>query len=108
MGKFFWVSWYQNTDDYRPIHFPPNSAILGWWCTGHGDKGATLVAVVEARDSSAVLHAIVQDWPEFTGEVRFCDLIESPLPSNFGERFPMADWMVERFDLYRQLHGQVA
>lgn len=62
--KRFWVSWYQPTEDYRPRTYPPNSAILGWWCSGDSPQGATLCAVVQAKSKIEVIKQIKADWPD--------------------------------------------
>ena len=90
-----WVSWYQPTEDYRPIGFPPNEKVLGWWCTGSGAKGATIVAVVFADNDAAAKEAVLVDWPEVE-EWRFCeDMAESKL-TQLSTRFPVSDWMATR------------
>lgn len=86
----YWVSWYQPTKDYRPMAFPPGEPILGWWCTGHADEGATICAVVAAPNESAAWKSVRADWPEAVE--RFCE----PGSRLVGERFVIAPWMVER------------
>lgn len=92
----FWISWVQTTDDFRPLTDPPNKAILGWWCSGYTDRGATLCAAVEAASEGSAEQAVMIDWPEAAGEWRFCERVED----NFrpSDRFPIGrDWMKERF-----------
>ena len=90
----FWLSWVQPTEDYRPLTYPPNAAILGWWCSGYdnGDR-ATLGALVEARSERDAKRAVHQDWPEATGW-RFVE--ERPSDWLPGDRFPLDPWMQER------------
>ena len=92
----FWLSWYEESEDYRPLTFPPNEAILGWWCSGYcSDDSSTIVALVEAGSEEAAWKAVRLDWPEAVRE-RFCEAREdSYLP---GDRFPLSDWMKERID----------
>lgn len=99
----FWVSWVQGTEDYRPLTYPPNKAILGWWCSGHvGNGGATLCAVVEAEDEAEAQRALIADWPEVAevDEMRFTE----PRPDDFkpGDRFPLEPWMIKRFSSRRK------
>lgn len=90
----FWASWVQPTDDHRPKTYPPNAAILGWWCSGYdADDNATLVALIEAADEDAALRAVTADWPEIAGW-RF---IETCGPEfRLSDRFPLSDWMKQR------------
>ena len=37
----FWMSWIVKEEDYRPLTFPPNEAILGWWNTGTTSTSAS-------------------------------------------------------------------
>lgn len=86
----YWVSWYQPTKDYRPLTYPPNEAILGWWCSG----ASTLCALVSASDKVEAGAAITKDWPE-AKEWRFVyEKGDKWLP---GDRFPLKDWMRDRF-----------
>ena len=95
-GVRYWVGWYQPTEDYRPMMYPPNEHILGWWCSGQrfSDDAWMVVAVVEADGEEGVEAAILEDWPEVE-EWNFI----TEQGSNFvpGDRFPLSDWMVERF-----------
>ena len=99
----YWVSWLCESEDYRPINYPPNERILGWWCTGSDSKDrATLVAVVKASTEESARDFIFADWPEAEATTtsegwRFFNLIDKP---NWrpGDRFPLDDWMEGRFD----------
>lgn len=94
--KRFWISWIQDTDDYRPVDYPPNKAVLGWWWSGTTPNGYSLCAVVEANSRGDAISKVLIDWPELKpGFVRFCDeKASSWVPS---DRFVMDDWMKERF-----------
>jgi hypothetical protein len=48
----YWISWVQPTNDYRPLAYPPHEAILGWWCSGYAEDGATLCAMVTAESET--------------------------------------------------------
>ena len=103
----FWISWVQRTEDYRPKYYPPHHSILGWWCSGYDTEGhAILCACVEAKDAAAASSAIIHEWPEVK------ELIKSGEGWRFynrnvseawrpGDRFPLSDWMVERFEKRR-------
>ena len=91
----FWISWYQPTEDHRPLTYPPNASILGWWCTGTrgSDDASTMCALVSADSEEAAKQAIRKDWPE-AEEWRFCEKKES---LELSDRFPLSDWMEPRF-----------
>ena len=97
----FWISWVQCTEDYRPLTFPPNAAILGWWCSGFDSSdSATICAAVEATDADAACDAIFKDWPEAeaefkTGNLRFIETVDGNWRPS--DRFPLSEWMVPRF-----------
>lgn len=98
--KLYWCSWRQPTVDYRPIKFPPNEQILGWWCSGHnGDGSASLCAWVKAESETEVLAAVTKDWPEITSmdQFRFCEPKEFYEPS---DRFPTEsnEWIQKRIE----------
>ena len=95
MSAYQWTSWHQPGDDYRPLTFPPNADVLGWWCTGYGEQGATLCAMVKASTESDAREVIKRDWPE-AWAWRFCDPQDSP--SMQSERFPLSEWMRERIE----------
>jgi hypothetical protein len=97
----FWASWLQPTEDYRAVTFPPNEAIIGYWCSGYA-SGANdeavpiLCAVVDAADEEAAAEAVKKDWPEWP-EWRFIE----PRHPDFkpGDRFPIeSEWMQKRFN----------
>ena len=85
--KSFWVSWYQPTDDYRPLPVPPKSIVKGYWCTGcrDADAASTMVAWVRAEDAACAMARIKEYWPE-AAEWRFCDERAEGWQPN--ERFP--------------------
>jgi hypothetical protein len=91
---FWWISWRQTTADYRPLTFPPNEAILGWWCSGCGDDYATICAMVRADSEKSARAAVKIDWPE-AAHWRFCEPRETPMLD--GGRFKQEGWMLERF-----------
>lgn len=93
MNRLFWISWEQPTEDYRPLTYPPNPAILGWWCSGSGEGYFTLCAYVEAENEAAAEEAVLKDWPEIE-HWRFCQGRDHYEPS---DRFPVDDgWAAER------------
>jgi hypothetical protein len=91
----YWISWYQNTEDYRPLNSPPNEQILGWWNTGvNGDDLNIICALVSAESEAAATEAILKEWPEATEyKWRFFD---EKLYTPMEDRFPREEWMVER------------
>jgi hypothetical protein len=92
--KRWWVSWYQPTEDYRPLHDPPCEAVRGWWCSGETETGSfTLCAVVDAPDEQGVKDAVYEDWPE---AVVYRFITEKPNDFTPGDRFPLSDWMIPR------------
>lgn len=92
--KRFWISWCQPTDDERPLAYPPNESILGWWNSGMTDAAWTLCAVVESPNEAAAKKAVRKDWPE-AEEWRFCREVEEDYQP--GDRFPLSNWMKRRF-----------
>lgn len=96
--RFYWVSWFHHGADYRPITFPPNDAILGWWCTGGSAVGHeySIVAHVMANNRAEAEAAIVQDWPEAKqDEWRFFNDSDHTVPQS---RFVISDWSAERYE----------
>jgi hypothetical protein len=96
MSTRYWLSWYDESFDYRPVKYPPNEAILGWWCTGldHRDR-ATICALVQASSEHEAWAAVAKDWPQ-SSEHRF---IEDRGPDYVitSDRFPRtAAWMISR------------
>lgn len=79
----FWLSWYQSGPDHRPLTFPPNEAILGWWCTGSGNYAGrevyTLCALVKAACPVEAWDAVEQDWPDMVDR-RFTKPQDQKLP----------------------------
>lgn len=94
--KRWWISWFQPTEDSRPLTYPPNERILGWWETGFEIDGPfTLVALVLGSTAEDAKSAVRQDWPE-AERWRFCNQrSEQYRPS---DRFPISDWMRARID----------
>lgn len=100
--KLFWLSWYQPTEDYRPLTSPPNPQILGWWCSGHAAQGATICAYVEAEDDKSARDAVKRDWPE-AEEWRF---IEERNSYQTSDRFVPAEWAAERLQKWSITSGE--
>lgn len=86
----YWISWYQTTDDLRPIDFPPLPEVLGWWCSGIrcSDDAATICAIVKADSEDEAKAAVRKHWPE-ASEWRFCNPKPNYQPS---DRFPLPEW----------------
>lgn len=104
--KYFWMSFYCTSEDYRPLTFPPNEAILGWWCTGQrADNAHTICLMVRAESEQAAKEAIAKDWPELkNSEWRFVHEqggLITPEIWNRGGRFQLSDWMLERWSAAR-------
>lgn len=84
----YWIGFYTESYDYRPLTFPPNDAILGWWCTGFdSDDNAMLCALV----ASEAWDAILKDWPE--AKRRF---VQKAYGTELSDRYVLQDWMKER------------
>jgi hypothetical protein len=105
--KLWWLSWDQTTSDERPLTFPPNEAILGWWNSGSrcSDDAHTICAFVQAETEEEAKAAVKKDWPE-AEEWRFCGETSVKPGDRFplketsvkpGDRFPLKDWMKPRF-----------
>lgn len=93
----FWLSWYDRDPDPRPLHDPPNEAVLGWWISGSTDEETIICAVVSASTEDEAWDAVAIDWPFETVRRRFCeDKGPSFVP---GDRFPTHDrkWCKRRF-----------
>lgn len=101
MSKLRWVSWYQPSGDYRPIDYPPPMPILAWWCTGSSEEAWTLCAIVAADDAESAMVAVTSPgaWPD-AGRERFNEDLDIDLskPLPMGDRFPVSEWMRQRFD----------
>ena len=90
-----WVSWVQKTEDYRPLHDPPNDDVIGWWCSGYdSNDNAILVAFLNVNSDLMAVKAIRKDWPELE-EWRFIQDCDSEKPS---DRFPLEGWSLKRFE----------
>lgn len=100
--KRFWVSWWQPTSDERPLTYPPNQSILGWWNSGQRADGAWSICAVVVADADeqglgvpkAVKDAVLVDWPEAI-DWRFCEEMDDDYVP--GDRFPLSPWMRARF-----------
>lgn len=90
----FWVSWVQPTEDHRPLTYPPNESILGWWCTGYdSNENSTLVALVAAENEHEVGEAVAKDWPEWE-EWRWIRKVGFDFV--LSDRLPISNWMRSR------------
>lgn len=98
-----WISWYQPTDDYRPLTDPPADGILGWWCSGYDQDDVPSICAlvdVDSSDPESAKKVILHSWPE-ADRWRFCDPREDDyLP---GDRFPLKPWMEDRVASSAQL-----
>lgn len=80
----FWISWYQPTEDYRPL-----KEGISYWKTGQTVSEPvqyTLCAVVDAEDKGAAKKRILEDWPE-AHNWRFCDSVPDGWEPS-SDRFP--------------------
>lgn len=93
--KRYWLRWLSNVEDHRPVTYPPNQAILGWWCTGYDSKdNGICVGLVQAYSQEQAWIFVSEDWPEMTADSGEEVGIDFPL----GDRFPLRDWMKERIE----------
>jgi hypothetical protein len=80
----YWISWYQPTEDWRPL-----KTGIPHWCTGFTGSTPTeytICAIVDADNEDAAKTRILEDWPE-AHNWRFC----SPRPDDYmppTDRFP--------------------
>ena len=88
----YWISWLQPTIDYRPLAFPPNDDILGYWCTESTSNVFTLYAYVVAGDEEGARAKILKDWPE-AKDWRICEPQDIVVDS---DHFPLNDWTIAR------------
>lgn len=93
--RLFWMSWYQDTEDHRPLNYPPNDGVLAWWCSGEGEEGYTLCAYVVAEDEEEMLKVVAIDWPELNtvDKLRFAEQRPCVIDS---DRFIPPDWSASR------------
>ena len=92
--KYWWVSWYQPTEDYRPLTFPPVPELLGYWCSGstYEDPPRHTLCAAVLGDSEAEAKANINKyWPEAT-DWRFCEKCEYEIDGWWSDRFPLPDW----------------
>lgn len=91
--NYYWCSWIQKSEDYRPLNYPPNEQVLGWWCSGYDGKNNPIIcAQIKAQDEENAKLVVQTDWPEMY-EWRF---INKENDLNLSDRFERKDWMVER------------
>jgi len=99
--KTYWLSWICTEEDHRPVTYPPGGGILGWWCSGYDSDGnSVMCALVRAVDEDDAKVIVRNDWPEFDGEWRFIE--ERPSDWKPNDRFPLKDWMKERFERFNE------
>ncbi len=96
--KFSWNEPDTGDGDFRPIHYPPNANVLGWWVTGYGRDYATLVAFVLATSTEEAEDILEKDWPG-KKQVRYGEVV-SDVSKEVDGRFPLSDWMIPRFKAY--------
>lgn len=99
--KRFWLSWEEHDSpaDSRPIHHPPNDAILAWWESGFAGDGsyATMVAIVRAKDEAAAWAAVRKDWPtKRARKVRFINEVDADWRPS--DRFPLMGEALKRVE----------
>lgn len=75
------VRFHANTDDPRPVQFPPPGP---YWVSGHAgdDSYAVIVAFVQTEAQ------ITEYWPE-ADEI---DVMQRDVPITFTARFAQPDW----------------
>lgn len=98
--KRFWVSFYFLDSDYRPIGWPPEPGILGYWDSGTRceDGATTLVIWLEAENAEKAKELLGSDkcWPEVAQGVEWRFFEERDLDWRPNDRFPLAAWSKER------------
>lgn len=93
----YWISWSQPGEDYRPLRFPPDEKIIGWWATGFSFNTTSLCAFVVANNDEEAANSILKDWPEATQNGwRFFETKDPEFVPN--DRFPLSEWMQERLE----------
>lgn len=95
--KRYWCSWEQPTEDYRPLTFPPNKGVLGWWNSGSVEGYWTIVALVEARHEDEAFLIIEKDWPEIV-QWRFIEEINKDWRPNDRFVIEKGSWIEERIN----------
>ena len=99
MSMLQWISWYQPTEDPRPLNFPPNQYVLGWWVTGETMDGVQILcALVIATTEENAQRITKVDWPE-AEDWRFCEETET---TELSDRFPYPDWAEKRVKDYNE------
>ena len=98
--KRYWVSWWDSSDDVRPLTYPPNESVLGWWVSGQrglDDGQKSICAMVSADSEEEAQEAIYKDWPKDSiVEWRFLTAKDDGF--ELSDRFPIDpdSWMGER------------
>lgn len=95
----YWISWWQPSDDPRPLHYPPRGPrVLGWWQSGFDGRRTSICALVAASAEWTAKAAVAEDWPESVdAEWRFVE--QKPADWIPSDRFPPSDWMAARSGL---------
>lgn len=86
--NLFWISWYQPTEDYRPVYDPDKESApfnQDYWCSGASDTAWTMCALVPASSEAGAKALVLKYWPE-AERWRFCD--KKPCGWRPGDRFP--------------------
>lgn len=100
--QLFWISWYQTTEDYRPLKDQrPEDRIIDYWCSGYRgrDDAATIVALTIATTEDDAKSLIKEHWPE-AEEWRFCEVITKKGFTNNG-RFTLSENGKPKLDKYK-------
>jgi hypothetical protein len=93
----FWLSWPQPTPDFRPLTDPPDSRVIGWWCSGYDcHDTAILCALVCAANLGEAKSAVRVSWPEAPSRGQSWRIEDEHAPDWVpGDRFPMDPQIVE-------------
>lgn len=88
--RTFWISWWQPTEDYRPVYDPSRESEPfnhNYWCSGSDGSGDwSMCALLKAKNKADAKARIKKYWPE-ADVFRFCD--EKPDGWTPSDRFPM-------------------
>lgn len=73
----YWISWVQETLDYRPIIYPVYKQIIGYWCSGYEKDFPIMCALVQCDNKGDAQILIYKHWPEaIYRDWRFFDKLE--------------------------------
>ena len=96
----YWVSWVESEEDYRPITWPPPSAVKGYWCSGYdADEAPIVCAVIDAENEEQLREILEKDWRPVEGDLRFVN--EKADDFKPGDRFPIPGWAKDRWPAER-------